>query len=199
MARSPTTRMPAGRRTALLLAVAGSLALAACGGSSSDHTSPSSSAAGSTLPRTAVVPLSVVSVSFPDVTQEASTGADSTAVGTPKATRSVIYGTADGSKKVTLTVGQYASSAEAMSTYEQALQKSEVVPGFAALPAPNVGQRAFAGTVTMNGETHIGLGVLEDTLIVGATTAGYPATPDITGRLRAVLRAEAALATSTVR
>ena len=34
------------------------------------------------------------------------------------------------------------------------------------------------GTVTQGGETHIGLGALHDTLIVGATLAGYDPTPE---------------------
>jgi len=170
---------------ALLIAAVGALSLAACGDSSSS---------GSTLPRNVVVPLSVVNQFFPDVTQEASTGQNTTAVGNPTATRSVIYTTSDGSKKVTLTVDQYESASDASSAYQEAVQKSEVVPGFTPLPPPTVGQQAFAGTVTMGAETHVGLGALDGMLIVGATLAGYDATPDNTARLVALARTEDATA-----
>src|SRR5215467_10071422 len=94
------------------------------------------------------------------------------------ATRSVIYTTGDGSKKVTLTVDQYGSASDASSAYQQAMQKSEAVPGFTPLPPPNVGQQSFAGTATIGTETHVGLGALDGMLIVGATLAGYDATPN---------------------
>jgi hypothetical protein len=130
----------------------------------------------------------VVSRFFPEVTQEASTGRNLTAAGNPTATRSVIYATSDGSKKVTITVDQYRSSSDASSAYQQAVQKSQSVPGFNPVPAPTLGQRAFAGRVTRGAETHVGLGVLDDKLIVGATLAGYDATPDNTVKLVAVAR-----------
>jgi hypothetical protein len=169
---------------ALVIAAVGALSLAACRDSSSD----------STLPRNVVVPLSVVNQFFPDVTQEASTGQNTTAVGNPTATRSVIYTTSDGSKKVTLTVDQYGSASDASSAYQEAVQKSEAVPGFTPLPPPNVGQQAFAGIVTMGAETHVGLGALDGTLIVGATLAGYDATPTNIAQLVALASTEDAAA-----
>ena len=57
------------------------------------------------LSRNFVVPLSVVDEFYPQVALEASTGQNVTAVGNPKATRSVIYANDDNSKKVTITVG----------------------------------------------------------------------------------------------
>ncbi len=45
--------------------------------------------------------------------------------------------------------------------------------------------------MTINAETHIGLGVLDDKLIVGATLAGYDATPDNTAKLVALARMQA--------
>jgi len=69
-----------------------------------------------------------------------------------------------------------ASVADASSAYQQALQASEQVPGFRLIPAPSIGQQAFAGTVTMGGETHIGSGVLSGRVIVGVTLAGLDAT-----------------------
>jgi hypothetical protein len=155
---------------------------------------PFTTSSGSTLPRNVVVPLSVVNEFFPDVTQEASTGQNATAVGNPTATRSVIYATSDGSKKVTITVDQYGSASDASSAYQEAVQKSEEVPGFTPLPPPIVGQQAFAGIVTMGAETHVGLGALDGTLIVGATLAGYDATPDNIAQLVALARTEDAAA-----
>jgi hypothetical protein len=180
-----------GRLTALSIATVGALSLA-CEGSSS------SARSGTTLPRNVVVPLSVVSRFFPEITRETSTGRNLTATGNPKATRIVIYETGDGSKKVTITVDQYRSSSGASSAYQQAVQKSQSVPGFKPVPVPNLGQHAFAGTVTMGAETHVGLGALDDKLIVGATLAGYDATPDNTAKLVAVARMEDAAAKMAV-
>jgi hypothetical protein len=106
----------------------------------------------------------------------------------------VIYETGDGSKKVTITVDRYRSASEASSAYEQAVQKSQSVPGFRPVPVPTLGQQTFAGTVTMGAETHIGLGALDHKLIVGATLAGYDATPDNTTKLVAVARMQRAAA-----
>jgi hypothetical protein len=58
----------------------------------------------------------------------------------------------------------------------------------------NVGQQSFAGTVTMGGETHVGLGALDGRLIVGATLAGFDATPDNLINLVALARAQDAAA-----
>jgi hypothetical protein len=46
----------------------------------------------------------------------------------------------------------------------------------------------------MDGETHIGLGTLDHKLIVGATLAGYDATPDHVTKLVAVTRMQGAAA-----
>ena len=73
----------------------------------------------------------------------------------------VIYETDDGSKKVTITIDQYGSLGDASSAYQQAVQKSQSVPGYKPIPVPTLGQQTFAGTVTMNAETHIGLGALD--------------------------------------
>ena len=134
------------------------------------------SAANAALSRDAVVPLTVVARFFPEATQEMSTGQNATAIGKPKATRRVIYTNSDKSKKVTISVDQYSTSSEASSAYEAAVQKSKVVPGFKPLPATSLGSHAFIGTVTQGGETHIGVGALDGTLIVGATLAGYEPT-----------------------
>jgi hypothetical protein len=176
-----------GRLTALSIAAVGILSLG-CESSSSPVTS------GTTLPRNVVVPLGAVSRFFPDITQETSTGRDLTATGNPKATRMVIYESGDGSKKVTITVDQYGSSRHASSAYQQAVEKSESVPGFKPVPVPTLGQQTFAGTATSGAETHIGLGALDHKLMVGATLAGYDATPDNITKLVAVARMQAAAA-----
>lgn len=150
-------------------------------------------AADSVLPRNVIVPLNVVNQFFPEITQEASTGINLTAVGKPKATRSIIYTTSDRLKKVTITVDQYESSSDASSAYQQAVQKSKI-PGFKPLSIPSLGQQAFAGTVTMNAETHVGLGTLDGNLIVGVTLAGYDASPNNIAKLITMARAEDAAA-----
>ena len=143
----------------------------------------STQASDSTLPRKVVVPISMVNRFFPEVTGEASTGRNLTAVANAKATRSVIYANSDSSKKVTITVDEYPTASDASSAYQEAVAKSKTVPGFKPVPAENLGQDAFVGTVTQGGETHIGLGALRDTLIVGATLAGYDLTPENTAKL----------------
>ncbi len=179
------------RLAALSIAVVQALSLAAYGQSS--PSSGATSTSDSVLPRNLVVPLSVVDEFFPQVTQEASTGQNLTAVGNPKATRSVIYANGDSSNKVTITLDQYESSTDASSAYEQAVEKSKI-PGFKPVSVPNVGQEAFAGTVTMGAETHVGLGALAGKLIVGVTLAGYDPTPDNIAKLVALARKEEATA-----
>ena len=144
---------------------------------------PTAKASDSVLPRKAVVPISTANRFFPEVTSEARTGRNLTAVANPKATRSVIYANSDRTRKVTITVDEYATTSDASSAYHEAVAKSKTVPGFKPVPAENLGQNAFIGTVTQGGETHIGLGELHGTMIVGATLAGYDLTPENTARL----------------
>jgi hypothetical protein len=181
-----------GRFTALSIATVGTLLLA-CESFSAPATSGST-----TLPRNVIVPLSEVSRFFPDIIREASTGPDLTATGNPNATRMVIYESGDGAKKVTITVDQYGSSRDASAVYKEAVQKSRSVSEFKPVQVPRLGQRAFAGTTTMGAETHIGLGTLDHKLIVGATLAGYDATPDHVTKLVAVARMQGAAAERTV-
>jgi hypothetical protein len=123
---------------------------------------------------------------FPQVSRVVSTGPNETGLGRPQATIAVIYGNGDSSVKVTISVDEYRSAEDASSAYQQALQASEQVPGFHLIPAPNIGQQAFAGTVTMGGETHIGSGVLNGRVIVGVTLAGLDATQQNIGNLFAI-------------
>lgn len=183
--------------TSLTIALIGILSLNVYAQSPS-QSAAATSASGSLLSREVVVPLSVVNRFFPDITREATTGQNLTAVGNAKATRSVIYANSDSSKKVTITVDQYASSSDASSAYQEAVQKSKTVPGFKPIPAENLGQNAFIGTVTQGGETHIGLGALDGTVIVGATLAGFDPTPDIIDKLISMTREEEGLAKTAV-
>lgn len=182
-----------GRLAVLLIAVVAAFSPAAYGQSSSSSIS-TASASGSLLPRNVVVPLRVVKRFFAEVTQQASTGRNLTAVGNPKATRSVIYANADDSKKVTITVDLYRNSRDAWPAFREALQKSKDVPGFKPISIPTVGQRAFAGMVTMGTETHVGLGALDGKLIVGVTLAGFDATRRNISELVALARVEVAAA-----
>ncbi len=183
--------------TSLTIALIGILSLNVYAQSPS-QSSAATSASGSLLSREVVVPLSVVNRFFPQITREATTGQNLTAVGNAKATRSVIYANSDSSKNVTITVDQYASSSDASSAYQEAVQKSKTVPGFKPIPAENLGQNAFIGTVTQAGETHIGLGALDGTVIVGATLAGFDPTPDIIDKLISMTREEEGLAKTAV-
>ena len=56
------------------------------------------------------------------------------------------------------------------------------------IDAPNLGPQAFVGTVTQGMETHIGLGGLRGTLIVGVTLVGYEASTDTIARLISLAR-----------
>src|SRR6476469_7984979 len=167
---------------AVFIAVIEALSLTA-NGQSPSPAAGSAKASDSILPRKVVVPISTVNRFFPEVTREASTGRNLTAVANTKATRSVIYANSDSSKKVTITVDQYPTASDASSAYQEAVAKSKIVPGFKPIPAENLGQDAFVGTVTQGGETHVGLGTLHGTLIVGATLAGYDPTPENTAKL----------------
>jgi hypothetical protein len=93
--RRKMNRQRGARAVMLPAAAIALLSLAAC----SDTAPP-------LLPRDAVVPVSAVTEYFPDVTKEASTGPNETSVGKPIASRSVVFLSADGKKKVTLSIDQ---------------------------------------------------------------------------------------------
>jgi hypothetical protein len=125
------------------------LSLAACG-----------DAAAPLLPRNTVVPVSVVTQYFPDVTKEASTGPNETSV------------------------DQYASASDAASAYQTAVQGSKAAPGFNPAATPSLGQEAFAGTSQVGAEMHFGMGARDGRLIISATHAGdIPVTPDNSNNL----------------
>ena len=152
------------------------LSLAACG----DATAPSAQL----LPRNTVVPVSVVTKYFPDVTKEASTGPNETSVGKPTASRSVVFTSGDGKKKVTLSADQYASAGDAAAAYQTAVQGSKAAPGFKPATTPILGEEAFAGTSQVGAEMHFGLGARYGRLIMSVTHAGdIPVTPDNSNNL----------------
>jgi hypothetical protein len=146
---------------------------------SSSKSSTTTAASTALLSRQTVVPVSVVTQYFPDVSKEASTGPNETSVGKPVASRSVVFMSADGKKKVTLSIDQYASASDAAAAYETAVQGSKAAPGFKPAASPNLGQEAFAGTSQVGAEMHFGLGARDGRLIMSATHAGdIPVTPD---------------------
>lgn len=181
--------LPARPLRSLLVVVIATVSLTASGQSPLPANS-TTTVSDSLLPRNVVVPLGVVNRFFPKITRQVTTGRNLTAVGPSKATRSVIYANSDSSNKVTITVDQYANSSDASSAYQEAVQKSKLVPAFRPIPAENLGKNAFIGTVTQSGETHIGLGALHGTIIVGATLAGYDPKPENIAKLISLTREE---------
>jgi hypothetical protein len=162
------------------------LSVAAWGDDSLSKKTSSTTAAASValLPRNTVVPVSVVTRYFPDVTKEAGTGPNETSVGKPVASRSVVFASADGKKKVTLSVDQYASAGEAAAAFQTAVRGSKTAPGFKPAATPTLGQEAFAGTSQVGAEMHFGLGARDGRLIMSATHAGdIPVTPDNSNKL----------------
>ena len=181
-------RQRGARAAVLSVAAIALLSLAACGDDSPSKTASSTTttaaASAALLPRTTVVPASVVIQYFPDVTKEAGTGANETSVGKPIASRSVVFASADGKKKVTLSVDQYASASDAASAYQTAVEGSKAAPGFKPAASPTLGQEAFAGTSQVGTEMHFGLGARDGRLIMSATHAGdIPVTPDNSNNL----------------
>jgi hypothetical protein len=154
-------------RVAILFVAAVVLPLAALG----DDAKPSSTTA-RLLPRESVVPLSSVTKYFPDVTEEGKAALNETTVGNASGSISVAFTDTDGTKKVTLSVDEYASADDAAAAFQTAVRASEAAPGFKLASAPNLGQEAFAGSSKVGDEMHFGLGVRDGRLIVSATHAG---------------------------
>ena len=168
-----------GPRAVMILVFAVALPLLSASANDSSLTSSTTAASAALLARQTVVPASVVTQYFPDVTKEASTGLNETSVGKPVASRSVVFVSADGKKKVTLSVDQYATASDAAAAYQTAVLGSKAAPGFKPAASPNLGQEAFAGTSQVGAEMHFGLGARDGRLIMSATHAGdIPVTPD---------------------
>jgi hypothetical protein len=164
---------------AAILVAAALLPLTAFGGDSSKP-----SAAAKLLPRDTVVPASAVTRHFRDITAEASVGPNETSVGKATGSISVVFTDADGTKKVTLSVDEYASADDAAAAFQTAVQASEAAPGFRRTGVPKLGEQAFAGSSQVGAEMHYGLGARDGRLIVSATHAGdIPVTADNSNRM----------------
>jgi hypothetical protein len=174
---------------AALLIAAVSLPLGAC-----RENAPTAEAAEATaqlLPRNSVVPVSVVTQHFPGVTEEASIGPNQTTVGNATRSISVVFTSADGKGKVTLSVDEYASADDAAAAFQTAVEGSKVAPGFKPAAPPDLGQQAFAGSSQVGAEQHFGLGALDGRLIMSATHAGnIPVTAENSSKLIDLGRAE---------
>ncbi|WP_043826521.1 hypothetical protein [Rhodococcus opacus] len=187
-------RRRGGRRSLAFLSIvlAGVLLAAGCGQQDTESGGESqqdqTTSETNLLPEGVVVALDGVQTYFPEIERQTATSENSTAAGAPDATRMVIYEGGDG-RRVTISVDRYPSPDAASAAFEQAIDKSEVVPGFVALPAPaGVGDKAFAGSVTQGVDTHIGYGALAGAYVVGVTSAGYPATPENADKLAGLTR-----------
>ncbi|MGW4337127.1 hypothetical protein ACWEK5_30620 [Rhodococcus koreensis] len=188
-------RRRGGRGSLALLSIvlAGVVLAAGCGqpdsGSDAKSQQDQTTSEANLLPEDVVVALDGVQSYFPEIERQTATGENSTAADAPDATRMVIYEGGDG-RRVTISVDHYASPDAASTAFEQAIDKSEVVQGFTPLPAPtDVGDKAFAGSVTQGPDTHIGYGALAGDYVVGVTSAGYPATPENVDKLTDLTRA----------
>ncbi|MFE7417101.1 hypothetical protein [Rhodococcus sp. NPDC057529] len=189
-----------GGLTFLSIVLAGVVLAAGCGqqdsGSEAESQPVATTSGANLVPPERLLGLDVVQNYFPEMERQTATSENTTASGAPDATRMVIYEGGDG-RRVTVSVDQYASPDAASTAFEQAIGKSEVVQGFTPLPAPaDVGDKAFAGTVTQGADTHIGYGALAGEYVVGVTSAGYPATPENVGKLTELTRAAVEKATT---
>jgi hypothetical protein len=180
---------------ALSIAAVVALTLAACGGGddSSESTSEET-ASSSTLPRDVVLTLSEVKEVLAEMSQEAATGEDETALGNPTGTRSVTYATDDSSQRVVISVAQYQSPEDASSTYQEAVQGSPDAPGGAGESVSGLGEAAFIGTSAQGDETHVGGGALYGDLIVNVTLQGYDGTTENKAKVTELIRMQAAAA-----
>ena len=182
--------MTVARLAVLLIAAVVALSLPACGNGNgasesssktsgeSSNSEPTSSGA-ALLPRDAIISLSTVQEVLPEMTQETATGPNQTVVGNPTANRAVTYASADGSQRVVISVDQYKSSEEASSSYREASQMSQEVPGVTSSETvSDLGDGAFIGVVTQGDETHVGGGALYGDLIVTTTLQGYDGTEE---------------------
>jgi hypothetical protein len=185
-------RPPLGQLAAPSMAVVMACALATCGCGSPTSKAPGTPLHGSVLPRDLIIPLSTVKEVLPEMSRETATGQDETAVGNPTGTRSVTYATADGSKRVVISVDQYPGPQDASPAYQQAFQASQEVPGAKGDPVSDLGQRAFLGVATQGNETHVGGGALYDDLIVTVTLQGYDGTQENRAKVIAIIRKQAA-------
>jgi hypothetical protein len=180
----------------LLIAAVVALSLPASANGDAHSESTGEIASGSTLPRNVVLTLSEVRQVLPEMSQETATGDDETALGNPRDSRSVTYATADGSRRVVISVAQYQSAQDASSVYRTAVQGSLEAPGASGGEAvANLGEQAFVGVSAQGGETHVGGGALYGDLIANVTLQAYDGTTENRARVTELIRMEAAAAT----
>ncbi len=149
---------------------------------------------GSTLPAEAVIGLDRVQQAFPELTKVGANGADGTAIDNPAASRAVAFVDESGEKKVTISVGLYASPQAAKDAWAIAVKASEDAPGGKAGTPPQLGEEAFAGTSQVGDAMHYGLGFRDGRLIIAATYAGLPVTTENSDNLIALAGEELAAA-----
>lgn len=188
---------------AAIMVVAVTLPLAACSSEAPTNetaaSSETSAKAWKLLQRSAIVPLSMVTEYFPGVDTEATVEPNQTSVGNAAGSISVVFTDAAGTKKVNLSVDEYATAGDAAAAFGAAVQGSKVPLGFKPAPPPNLGEEALAGTSQVGEEQHFGLGAREGRLIVSATHAGgIPITPENSSKLIELGRAELAAAKQAI-
>jgi hypothetical protein len=128
------------------------------------------------LPRDVILALRAVQSIMPGLTRETASDANATAVGDPIGSRAVTFATADGARRVVLSVDRYRNAADAATAFQDAVRASQAVPGVAATPVPDLGDGALIGIVTQGDETHVGGGARFGDLIVNATLQAFAGT-----------------------
>ena len=193
LSRSVIQQLP--RLTVLLIAAGLVLSLPAPAKGSSHPAQTGQTASSATLPANAVLTLGEVKQVLPEMSQEIASGEDETALGSPRGTRSVTYATADGARRVVISVAQYQGPQDASSTYQVAVQASLAAPGGAGEALANLGEQAFIGVSAQGDESHVGAGALYGDLIVNVTLQGYDGTTENRARVTELVRIEAVAAT----
>ena len=194
MSKQTARRHGRSGRAALLIVAVVALWLQAYGNGHAHAEPTSAMASGATLPRNVVLTLNEVKQILPEMSQETATGQDETALGTPRDSRSVTYATADGARRVVISVAQYPSAQDASSAYMAAVQGSLDAPGGAGEAVSNVGEQAFLGSSAQGGESHVGGGAVYGDLIVNVTLQSYDGTTENLARVTELIRMEAAAA-----
>lgn len=128
------------------------------------------------LPRDVILSPRAVQAVMPELTRETASNANATAVGKPIGSRAVTFATADGGRRVVLSVDRYRHAADAATAFQDAMRASQAVPGVEATPVADLGEAALIGVVTQGDETHVGGGALFGDLIVNATLQGFAGT-----------------------
>lgn len=167
--------------------------------------SPSDEASGSTskasdalLSRNTLVSVKEVKQFFPTINRLQSSQENEAAVGKPAGTRAAVYTPKDGSKKVILSVDQYANPGDALIAYQETTKKLQV-PELTPIAVSNIGQDVFAGILTQGEETRVTMNALDGDLLVGAMLVGFDASTDNIAKLAALTRKEVAQAKAHAR